>query len=130
VAEQTQEFYRNTDPANIISSDDYPSQLKKTFESYGSLSATSIENTDNLEQHHQASRQPLSSPSTPLAERACDGTLGSVCDEGTTVDHSADVSVEPANDPVLVDWSSWGLQSLFPQDPESWHYDYNTTSSW
>jgi hypothetical protein len=23
----------------------------------------------------------------------------------------------PAEDPLLVDWSNWGLQSLFPQDP-------------
>jgi hypothetical protein len=24
---------------------------------------------------------------------------------------------EAAEDPLLVDWSNWGLQSLFPQDP-------------
>jgi len=38
-------------------------------------------------------------------------------DNAAAAHQHAYVPAEMAEDPLWVDWSHWGLQSLFPQDP-------------
>jgi hypothetical protein len=159
VAEQTQDFYRRTDPAKTWSCNDYPSRLKKTLESYGSLSASPEDVTGTAGQPDYGTRNQQQQPpgngeseSGRWRSAAIDGSTTEQPDYGTqqqqhpfsvsasaahTFEHStdglheavssgeaaaahhhADASAQTAEDPLmLVDWSNWGLQSLFPQDP-------------
>jgi hypothetical protein len=160
VAEQTQDFYRRTDPAKTWSCNDYPSRLKKTLESYGSLSASpedvaetagqsdygtrhqqqqplgdgesgrwrsaaidagTTEQTDyrTHQQQQQQQHRPFPASAAHAFEQSSNGVQGaSSSGEAVAVHQDANAPPGMAEDPLmLVDWSNWGLQSLFPQDP-------------